>query len=79
MLSAPDDLPETVKATSNIAYLRLHGKEEWYNYDYSEKELKEWKERLDGLKNIDKLFVYFNNDQHANAPQNAKTLKSLFE
>lgn len=79
MLSAPDDLPETVKATSKTAYLRLHGKDDWYNYDYSEKELKKWKSHLDELKNIDELFVYFNNDQHANAPQNAKTLKSLFE
>ena len=33
----------------------------------------------DDLKNIDELFVYFKNDQHANAPQNAQFLKSLFE
>jgi uncharacterized protein YecE (DUF72 family) len=79
MLSAPDDLPETLKTTSKAAYLRLHGKDEWYNYNYSEKELKEWKSRLDDLKNTDELFVYFNNDQHANAPQNAKTLKSFFK
>lgn len=79
ILSAPDDLPETVKSTSKIAYLRLHGKDEWYNYHYSDDELKNWKSRLDKLKNVDELFVYFNNDQHANAAKNAQSLKSLYE
>ena len=42
-------------------------------------ELKKWKSRLDKLKNVDELFVYFNNEQHANAVENAQTLKSLYE
>ena len=78
MLSAPDGLPEEIRATTDKAYVRFHGKDEWYNYHYGEKELEHWKERLDGLKNIDSLFAYFNNDQHAYAVDNARDLKSLF-
>mgnify|MGYP006300177017 CR=1 FL=1 len=78
IISAPGDLPEECRATSNCAYLRLHGKNEWYNYHYSGSELKSWAERLKQLKNIDRLFVYFNNDQHAHAVDNAKTLKGYF-
>ncbi len=78
VISAPGNLPEVSKATSKLAYLRLHGKKDWYRYHYSEKELKAWEERLKKLKNVNELFVYFNNDYNANAVENAKTLKSLF-
>jgi uncharacterized protein YecE (DUF72 family) len=79
ILSAPGNLPEDLIVTHKTAYVRFHGKKEWYDYLYSEKELKEWKKRLNGLKNIEQLFVYFNNDKHGNAVKNAITLKKLLK
>ncbi len=79
MLSAPGDLPEKVIATSTTAYLRLHGKKEWYNYKYSKQELGNWKMRLNKLKSAKALYIYFNNDQQAFAPQNAGEMKTMFQ
>ncbi len=77
MLSAPDDLPEEVVTTSKTAYLRFHGKSTWYNYEYSDEELNTWKNRLNKLKGINQLFIYFNNDHQAYAVKNAKALKEM--
>jgi uncharacterized protein YecE (DUF72 family) len=78
ILSAPGKLPEEVLATSDTAYLRFHGKNDWYNYNYSEEELKNWKKRISSLKEVSQFYAYFNNDQHAYAVDNAKTFSSLF-
>jgi len=78
ILSAPDQLPEEVLATSDTVYLRFHGKDDWYNYYYSEKELKDWQKRILNIKNVNQFYAYFNNDQHAYAVDNAQTLNSLF-
>jgi uncharacterized protein YecE (DUF72 family) len=77
ILSAPGNLPEDVLATSNIAYLRFHGKKQWYNYRYSEEEITGWQHRLKELKKVDQLYAYFNNDHNAWAVENAKMLDSL--
>ncbi len=79
MLSAPDDLPEDTLATHSTAYVRFHGKKQWYDYLYSEKELKEWSKRLKDLESAEQVFVYFNNDKHGNAVKNAQTLKELYK
>lgn len=79
ILSAPNHLPEEVRATSKTAYLRLHGKTKWYDYNYSDRELKSWKEKLEKLDDPDELYAYFNNDQHAYAPKNAATLMEIFK
>ncbi|MFW6302122.1 MAG: DUF72 domain-containing protein [Bacteroidales bacterium] len=78
MLSSPADLPEKVIATGKSAYLRFHGKEEWYNHKYSKQELGNWKMRLNKLKEVRNLFIYFNNDQHAYAPKNAIEMTEMF-
>ncbi|MFO7978079.1 MAG: DUF72 domain-containing protein [Bacteroidales bacterium] len=77
ILSAPDDLPEDVVTTSNTAYLRFHGKSTWYNYEYSDDELLSWKNRVNKLKGIDQIFIYFNNDHQAYAVKNAMALKEM--
>jgi uncharacterized protein YecE (DUF72 family) len=62
--------------TSDTAYIRMHGRRSWYSYDYSEDELQEiagFARRLEGA-GAKKLYIYFNNDYHANAPRNAKRL-----
>ncbi|MFW6350849.1 MAG: DUF72 domain-containing protein [Bacteroidota bacterium] len=78
ILSAPGNLPEDLVVTHKTAYVRFHGKSEWYDYLYSENELKDWKNRLSELEDIQQLFIYFNNDKHGNAFKNALTLKKLF-
>jgi uncharacterized protein YecE (DUF72 family) len=78
MLSAPNRLPEDVVITDKIAYLRFHGKSTWYDYLYSDEELWKWKERLQHLNGVEKLFIYFNNDKDGYAIRNARSLKVMF-
>lgn len=72
MISAPDNLPELATATSEVGYLRFHGKKEWYRYAYSEKELLHWIRKVSGTR-VNEAYVYFNNDYEANAIKNART------
>ncbi|MCX7788039.1 MAG: DUF72 domain-containing protein [Spirochaetes bacterium] len=65
--------------TSPVAYLRLHGRSKWYSHRYSHEELHEicsWVQRAvaSGARDI---YIFFNNDFHAYAPQNAQELKEL--
>jgi uncharacterized protein YecE (DUF72 family) len=78
IMSAPNGLPENLLATNKTAYLRFHGKSTWYNYLYSREELMEWKDKLGRLNDIDRIFIYFNNDHNAYAIQNAISFKELF-
>lgn len=79
ILSAPGNLPEDLIVTNKTAYVRFHGKSNWYDYLYSDKELKDWKKRLSELKDINQIFIYFNNDQDGNAVKNALTIKDLLK
>jgi uncharacterized protein YecE (DUF72 family) len=78
IISAPDELPEIIHATTDTAYVRFHGKDEWYRYDYSEKELKEWSKKLEKL-SVRRIYCYFNNDYKANAVKNARLMKKLLK
>ncbi len=79
IVSAPE-LPFIPVETSDNIYIRLHGKDKWYAYNYSKKELDELsliiKEYLKKKKNV---WVYFNNDYNAYAPKNALYLKKKLE
>jgi uncharacterized protein YecE (DUF72 family) len=77
ILSAPGKIPEDTVTTTQTAYIRFHGKSKWYDYLYSDDELQQWKNRIEELKGIDRLFVYFNNDTHGHAVKNALKLKEL--
>lgn len=74
VVSAPK-LPEMVKKSTNEIYVRFHGRE-WYRYDYTKKELKNWAQQIKRLKPKN-TFIYFNNDFNAYAVKNAKTMKCL--
>ena len=50
-----------IEKTSNNIYLRLHGRESWYSYNYSDKELEELFLRIKE-KNPKKAYIFFNND-----------------
>jgi uncharacterized protein YecE (DUF72 family) len=65
-------------ATTDFAYVRLHGSEGLYSSSYSDEELTQWAQRIDGLgQNVRVRYIYFNNDAEAFAINNAKTLRDL--
>jgi uncharacterized protein YecE (DUF72 family) len=71
-VSAPGELPESIFQTTKFVYLRFHGKEEWYRYNYPVSELQTWKERILSLNSgVEEVYAYFNNDMLAYAPYNA--------
>jgi len=74
-------LPPDIHVTSDIAYLRWHGRgtKPWFNYRYSEKELQEWVPRIQkASQRAKKTLGYFNNHYHAYAPENClQTMQML--
>jgi uncharacterized protein YecE (DUF72 family) len=63
--------------TANFIYIRLHGSQQLYKSDYSEKELQMWAEKI---KAWDKdTYVYFDNDFEGYAVNNAKKMKEILE
>lgn len=79
-LSAPGNLPEMTPSTSEIAYIRFHGINGWYDDNYSDEQLNQWADKVRVMK-VNKLFAYFNNDFHGFAVNNgiyfSKILKDL--
>jgi uncharacterized protein YecE (DUF72 family) len=69
----------TTHLTSEKAYLRLHGRKQWYSYNYSDDELVE----LAGLarelarQGATRLYIFFNNDYEGYAPANALAIKHM--
>jgi uncharacterized protein YecE (DUF72 family) len=70
-------LPFIEKTTSNFIYVRLHGGEVLYGSDYSDKELNQWKGKIQDWRKKKTVFVYFNNDAYGFAIKNAFALKKL--
>lgn len=72
--------PCPLRATSKVAYIRLHGSRLLYGSRYSREELREWAGYITSfLKEGRDVYVYFNNDAFANAVENAKELRYLVE
>lgn len=65
--------------TAKTAYIRLHGRRKWFNYNYSKKQLTEIANFARGLERqgARKIFILFNNDYCAYATKNAKALREL--
>jgi uncharacterized protein YecE (DUF72 family) len=88
-------LAPTEHVTSNLGYVRLHGRnyEHWfesgsdtdsrddrYNYLYKPAELEKWKEKIEVIaKKASATFVIANNHYQAKAPVNALELRHLLE
>ena len=65
--------------TGNIIYVRFHGPTGKYQGNYSKPALQNWTKWIkQRIKEVRSLYAYFNNDIHANAVRNAKTLKQQF-
>lgn len=65
--------------TSDRAYLRMHGRKDWYKYNYSHEQLKEVAGLIQNLvdQGARRVYVFFNNDYDAHAPANAKALLKI--
>ncbi len=65
-------LPPEIRLTSDVAYVRWHGrgKRMWYNYRYSRGELSDWIPKIKEMSQGADLYGYFNNHYHGYAPEN---------
>ena len=67
-----------IEITSNFTYIRLHGPGGAYQGSYSKETLEEWAARIHAWqKELQAIYLYFDNDQAAYAVQNALALKKL--
>ena len=75
-------LPPELRVVGKLGYIRFHGRDPgaWYNYPYSEDELRGWLGQIKSLKERpEKIYVFFNNGVEVKAVENAITLKELLE
>ena len=66
-------LPPTLRVTAKTAYVRWHGhgKDPWYDYRYSDEELKVWVPKVQEVAaRADEVFGFWNNHYHGYAPEN---------
>lgn len=83
----PGLLKPDLIATTDTAYIRLHGRNggHWwqggalrYDYNYSQEELQEWKDKVEKLKGkAGKLFIFFNNCHLGQAVKNARQMMTM--
>jgi uncharacterized protein YecE (DUF72 family) len=60
-----------------VVYMRMHGREKWYSYNYSQEEIRETIRKINKF-GPEEIYIYFNNDH--NMLENAKlTLKTWAE
>ena len=61
--------------SGKTVYMRMHGREGWYSYDYSQAEISETIRRIREL-GPEKIYVYFNNNH--NMLENARVTLKVF-
>jgi uncharacterized protein YecE (DUF72 family) len=85
----PNLLPPEARATSDLGYVRFHGRNaarwyaggsERYDYNYSDAELREWAQKIRQLvEETRQVYVFFNNCHAGQAPTNAQAMKDLLD
>ncbi len=66
-------LTQEIHVTSDIGYVRWHGrgKRPWYDYRYTERQLEEWLPKIEEIQaETKRTFGIFNNHFHGYAPEN---------
>ena len=62
--------------TGSVIYIRFHGSAGKYEGDYPKSALRDWAQWIkENAKGIRSIYAYFNNDIHAYAVRNARTLR----
>ncbi|VVB53448.1 Uncharacterised protein [uncultured archaeon] len=74
-------LPPDIRLTSDIAYVRWHGRGEkmWYHYHYSKDELAAWIPKLKEMSKSADVYGYFNNHYYGYAPENCIDVLEMLE
>jgi len=75
-------LPPDVKVTTDVAYIRWHGRGErpWYNYRYKTEELQPWIPRVkETAKKAKTVYGYFNNHYHGYAVENCLQVLEMLD
>jgi len=80
IVSMPD-FPELVQITSEVSYIRFHGREILYGSCYSDQELLKWARLIKEFphRGVKRVYIYFNNDYNAFAVFNALRLKEILK
>jgi len=74
-------LPPEVHVTTDIAYMRWHGRGRrlWYDYLYTEEELKPWVAKLKDISGAaERVYGFFNNHFHGYAVENCLSILQMF-
>jgi len=72
--------PYNEAVTTDLVYLRLHGREQLYASDYNENDLRSYAEKiLIWLNEGKEVWVFFNNDYYGFAVKNAARLKEIID
>jgi uncharacterized protein YecE (DUF72 family) len=73
-------LPPSTVFTADFSYIRWHGRGQrpWFNYRYSEEELREWVPKVkESAEKTERVYGYFNNHFHGYAPENCIQLLEM--
>lgn len=70
-------LPDEVVANTPHLYYRMHGENQLYASNYSHKELDKLAAKIKKSRKVEEVYVYFNNDIHAYAIENAQYLQQI--
>lgn len=72
--------PGVREVTADIAYIRMHGPEKLFASKYSQDQLEEWAKYIKKISTkVKEIYVYFNNDFHGYALDNAKELTEMLK
>ena len=78
VLADAPDYPVVEQMTADFVYARLHGGEVLYRSPYTVPQLERWRDRIRGWCAAGRdVYVYFDNDFLAFAPDNAKRLRDM--
>ena len=73
-------LPPSTIFTADFSYIRWHGRGQrpWFNYRYSDEELREWVPKVkESAEKTERVYGYFNNHFHGYAPENCIQLLEM--
>lgn len=70
-------LPDDIIANTKTLYYRFHGAEELYKSKYSVQELTAFVNQVKKFKNLEEVYIYFNNDIGGSAIENSQQLIRL--
>ncbi len=72
------DFTTPLLSTSGFIYIRFHGSAGLYSSNYSDQQLESWAKRIEQVsREVDSVYIYFNNDAQGFAVNNARTLANM--